>query len=215
MGTKKFSIKEAVQFGWNTMGRNFWFFAGALILLLLINITPDILRAVVEKTQGTKPPLSTLVFLALFGLLFWVFQMVAGIGLLRIALKLCDNLKQEFSDLFSCFPLFFKYLGGMTLYGLIVLGGLILLVVPGIIWAVKFQYYGYCIVDKKMGPVAALKKSAAMTRGTKGDLLLFNLLLIGINILGLIALFIGLFATIPVTLIAQTRVYRILSEQTA
>lgn len=208
-------MKEAVRYGWDTMKRHFWFFAGVLLVIFLINIIPDTLRAIVQKTQGAKLPLASLVPLTLFGLLFWALQVVAGMGFIKIALAVCDNRKRDFADLFSCFPLFFKYLGGMVLYGLIVVGGIILLIVPGIIWAVKFQYYGYCIIDKHMGPVAALKKSAAITRGTKGDLLLFNLLLVCINLLGILALLIGLFATIPATVIAQTRVYRILSAQAA
>ncbi|MEA3324508.1 MAG: hypothetical protein U9Q37_05135 [Euryarchaeota archaeon] len=59
---------------------------------------------------------------------------------------------------------------GLILYGFIVVGGLILLTIPGIIWAIKFQFFDYLIVDKGLGPIDALEKSSEITRGVKWDL---------------------------------------------
>ena len=50
-----------------------------------------------------------------------------------MSLRLSDKENAGYADLFSCFPLFFKYLIGSILYGLIVIGGLLLLIIPGII----------------------------------------------------------------------------------
>jgi len=134
-------------------------------------------------------------------------------GVNQIALRFCDGEKGEFADLFSCFPLFFKYLFGSILYRLIVLGGIILLIIPGIIWAIKFQFFSYFIVDKGLGPIESLKRSSAITRGAKWDLFLFGLLLGLINLLGAICLFIGLFATVPTAMVAMAFVYRKLLAQ--
>ena len=103
--------------------------------------------------------------------------------------------------------LFFKYLIGSILYGLIVLGGMLLLIIPGIIWMIKFQFFSYLIIEG-LGPVEALKKSAQITRGAKRELFVFGFILVGITILGVLCLFIGLFATIPTTLLAVAFVYR-------
>ena len=88
-----------------------------------------------------------------------------------------------------------------------------MLIVPGIIWAIKFQYYGYFIVDKGLGPIKALEASSELTDGIKWDLFLFGLLLFCINILGLLCLLIGSFATVPTTMLAYTFVYRKLESQ--
>jgi|GEM_PF-4642886 len=48
----------------------------------------------------------------------------------------------------------------------------------------------------------------------KWQLLGFGLVMAGINILGFLCLFIGLFATIPTTLLAAALVYRKLLNQT-
>ena len=78
-------------------------------------------------------------------------------GLIRIPLRLHDNKGVGFTDVFSCFLLFFNYLFGAILYGLIIFVGIILLIIPGIIWAIKFQFYSYFIVDEGLGPIEALK----------------------------------------------------------
>lgn len=73
---------------------------------------------------------------------------------------------------------------------------------------IKLQFYSYFIVDKNAGPIEALKKSWAITRGVKWDLFLFGLLLGLITLAGLLALVVGLFVAIPVGLLANTYVYR-------
>ncbi len=92
--------------------------------------------------------------------------------------------------------------------------GLILLIIPGIIWAIQFCFYDYLIVDRGFGPVDALKKSSEITKGVKLDLFVFGMLLGIINLLGFICLVVGLFVTIPTTMVAMAFVYRKLLAQT-
>ncbi|MDI6752010.1 MAG: DUF975 family protein [bacterium] len=200
MTTQKFSKGEAIHFGWETMKTNLGFFIGLLIVAGLINSIPAIITGLLEKDA---PILSIIISIASL-----VLSMVIEMGLIRIAIRFCDNEKSEFSYLFSCFSLFFKYLFGLILYVLIVLGGMILLIIPGIIWGIKFQFFSYFIIDKGLGPIEALKRSSAITKGAKWDLFLFGLLVILINLLGLLCLFIGLFAALPTTMVAAAFVYR-------
>ena len=129
-------------------------------------------------------------------------------GLIRIPLRLHDNKGVGFTDVFSCFLLFFNYLFGAILYGLIIFGGMISLIIPGIIWPIKFQFYSYFIVDEGLGPIEALKRSSLITKGVKSNLFLFGLLLMLINVLGALCLLVGLFVTIPPVMIAVFFVYR-------
>jgi uncharacterized membrane protein len=205
MATKKFSKGEAIRFGWNAMKNNLGFFIGLLILAGSILIILSILQGLtVEGAPG---------FSFLLSIASVVVQLIIEIGLIKIALKFADNTKAELGDLFSCYPLFFKYLGASILYGLIILGGIILLIIPAFIWGIKFQFFGYFIVDKGAGPIEALKRSSSITMGAKWDLFLFGLLILGINILGFLALVIGLFATIPTSMVAIAYVYRKLLAQ--
>ncbi|MFH0792198.1 MAG: DUF975 family protein, partial [bacterium] len=94
-----------------------------------------------------------------------------------------DNREGSFSDIYSCYPLFWKYLASSLLYGLIVFGGMILLIIPGIIWAYKFFFSQYLVIDKGLGPIAALKESSRITKGHKWNLFVFSLIFVGLLII--------------------------------
>ena len=206
MRIQKFSKSEAIRFGWNTMKSNLGFFVGLLIIAGLIYYLPGIIA---ELLKEKAPIISFIITIT-----SWVLSLVIQMGLIKIALRFSNNEKGEFADLFSCFPLFFKYLFASLLYGLIVIGGIILLIIPGIIWGIKFQFFSYFIVDKGLGPIEALKRSSTITKGAKWDLFLFGLLVWLINLLGALCLLVGLFATIPTTGVAMAFVYHKLLAQT-
>lgn len=205
MTAEKFSISEAIHFGWNTMKSNLGFFIGLLIFVFLFTSLSSIIAA---KATEANIFLGIIFYIADFSL-----SIIISIGLVKIALRFCDNEKGRFADLFSQYPLFPQYLVGSILYGLIVFAGTILLIIPGIIWGIQFCFYDYFIVDKGLGPIEALKRSSAITRGVKWDLFGFFLILSGINLLGALCLLIGLFVTIPTTMVALAFVYRKLMAQ--
>ncbi len=206
MITGNFSKGEALRFGWDTMKNNLGFFIGLLIVLGLLYTVPFIIAGMALEAN---------VFLgAILYIADMVLTIIISIGLVKIALRFCDNEKGRFSDLFSQYRLFFKYLFASILYFLIVWGGSVLLIIPGIIWGIKFWFYNYFVVDKKAGSIEALKRSSLITKGVKWDLFVFFLALIGINLLGALCLLVGLFATIPTTMVALAFVYRRLLAQT-
>src|SRR5690606_24140896 len=92
--------------------------------------------------------------------------------------------------------------------------GLVLLIVPGVILAVVYAFYGFVIVDRGEPVLAALQRSAELTRGHRGELFLFGVVLLGLNLLGALAFGIGLLITSPVSLIAAGYVYRRLAGPT-
>jgi len=207
MEKKNFSNKKAIKYGWGIMKANLWYFVGILIVAWLIVGIPG---ALADHFQKNDMGFLTL----LLNIITAVLRVIISIGMIKIALKFLSEEKPEFKELFNFKGSFWRFVGGSILYGLIVVAGFILLIVPGIYWAIKYQWFGYCIVSQKLGPVQALKKSAQMTDTVKWQLLGFGLVMTGINILGFLCLFIGLFATIPTTLLAIVFVYRKLLSQT-
>jgi len=204
--TQSFSKGEALRFGWDTMKSNLGFFIGFLIVLGLLYTIPYVVAMMVMEVN---PPLGIILHIADKAL-----TLLISIGLVKTTLRFCDNEKGRFSDLFSQYRLFFKYLFAYILYCLIVLVGLLLLIVPGIILGIKFWFFDYFIIDKRLGPIEALERSYAITTGVKWNLFIFFLMLIGINLLGALCLLIGLFATVPTTMVAAAFVYRKLLAQT-
>jgi len=207
MEKKNFSNKEAIKYGWGIMKANLWYFVGIIIVAgLIVGIPSNI------ANNLNKPDPCLLGFI--FNIIAGVARVIISIGLIKIALIFLNKEKPEFKELFNFKGSFWRFVGGSILYGLIVAAGFILLIVPGIYWAIKYQWFGYCIVGQKLGQVQALKKSAQMTDTVKWQLLGFGFVVLGINILGFLCLFIGLFATIPTTLLAIVFVYRKLLNQT-
>lgn len=198
---KKFSKREAIKFGWQTMKQNFWFFVGLLVVAgIVMFVPPFLLHRLLEEDI---PVVSSAVDLLRNFLEIWI-----SLGLIKITLNFCDNLKSKIADLFSRPKLFFRYLFAVILYTLTVFVGLILLIVPGIYFGIRLQFYGFFIVDKKAGIVESLKGSWQITKGSFWNLFFFGLLLALINLAGFAVFLVGLFVTIPTTLVASAFVYR-------
>jgi uncharacterized membrane protein len=149
------------------------------------------------------------VIISIIGYIVWA---VIQMGLIKITLSIADGNKGSWGDLFSCYHLFLKYLASSILYFLIVLGGTLLLIVPGIIWSIQYRFFKYFIVDKGCGPVEALKMSSKATYGSKLDIFLLDIVLFGINILGVLALLVGVFVTIPISMLSYAYVFRRISS---
>lgn len=206
MSPRFFSKSEAVLFGWNTLKKNFRFFLGVLAIIVAVNV----LISLVMSSFSDQAPA---VLVMATGVISWLLDLLIGMGIIKIALKFCDQDPARHGDLFAAYPLLLNYLVGLIIYGIMVAIGLIFFVVPGLYLAVKYQFYGYLIVDKGMGPIDAIKMSGALTQGVKRNLVLFWLMLAGINILGMLALGVGLIASVPVSWLATAYVYRRLQLQ--
>ena len=196
----KFSRGEALSFGWQKTKENLPFFLGLIAVAGVIYYLPLIIA---DRFKDSAKLLYVVISLASV-VVNWIFQL----GMIRIALKFCDVRKAKISDLFAESRLLFKFIGATFLYLLIVMGGLILLIVPGIIWSVKFSLYPYLIVDKGLGPIESLKKSAEITKGSIWDLMVFGFIAFLIILLGVLALLVGLFAAVPTVMLAWAFVYR-------
>ena len=206
MGKKDFSIGDAVRFGWDTMKNNISFFILMIIILWLV--------AAIPSGLGSFSYRMSLSAAAIFGLIFGIISFVVGMFVnmaqIKVGVRFSKGETADFQDLFNEYPRFWDFLLGSILYGLIVLGGLILLIIPGMYWAIKYHFYGYLIIDQGMGPVDAIKKSGELTDGAKWNLLVFWLALFGIYILGFLACCVGILFAIPVIIVAVAYVYRTL-----
>ncbi|MDP2940002.1 MAG: hypothetical protein Q8O13_07990 [Candidatus Omnitrophota bacterium] len=149
----------------------------------------------------------------LLSIALWIVGIIIQIGLLKIGLLLSRDQKPVVWELFSNGSLFVKFILGYICYGLAVMGGFILLIIPGIILMIMLGMYGYLIVDKNMGPIESLKASRALTKGVRWQLFCFGALLLLLNLAGLLCLVVGLFFTIPASSIAMAYVYDQLRKQ--
>jgi len=212
MATKYFSFSDVLGYGWRVMKANFWFFVGLGFVWLIITYIPAIINTVLPHLHLPAP--IYIVLYTTITILSWVISIVLGIGMIKIALSFCDERKPPIGMLFDAWGCFWRYLGTAILYFLIVFGGFILLIIPGIIWSIKFSLCFYFVIDKDLDPIEALKASSRTTMGVKLELFAFGILCSLINILGMLCLLVGIFAAYPVVIVANALVYRQLMAQT-
>ncbi|MEG6509853.1 hypothetical protein V6C03_12855 [Methyloligella sp. 2.7D] len=101
-----------------------------------------------------------------------------------------------------------SFIGTYILVAIVVAIGLILFVIPGIILALMLMFALWFVIDRGLGPIEAMKASNEITRGHKWQLLGFLIVLWLINLVGALALGIGLLVTVPVTVLSIIEAYR-------
>ena len=85
-------------------------------------------------------------------------------------------------------------------------------IVPMYLLLIRYSFFVHFIVADECWGYRALRSSWKITRGNFGNLLLFYVLLAGVNLLGALCLIIGLFLTVPITFISQAFVFRKLTN---
>lgn len=234
MGRKSFSYGDVLGFGWNVMKDNFLFFVGIFLVLILISLAGPIISSIAKHFPEAIPPFLMLALLPVM----LIIEIVVGIGLIRITFAFCDGNHPKFSTLFNARGCFWRYIGTALLYGLIIMAAsaagvlvprflfvtafipysglliLIAVVIMTVILSIKFSLCLYFVIDKKLGPVNALRASSRATTGVKLSLFVFGILCGLINFVGVLCFIIGLFATLPTVMVAMALVYRQLSAQT-
>jgi len=193
--TSPFLISESIQYGWNRTKERFGFFALVLIGSMIVTRLPMMLA-----DEGGAASL----ILVLIGM---VLSFVVGRGIIKISIEEARGKKSTINVFKASAEEYLNYFLVSLVYSLIVMVGFILLIIPGIIWSIKYQYMMYLVIDKKMGVSEAMRTSAAMTDGVKWELFALEFVLGIINFLGFLALVVGLLMTVPASAVAQARVY--------
>jgi len=202
---ENFSRKEAITFGYETVKKNLGFFLKIMALMIAASLITNL---ALEKVVDVNPVLGWLLYF--FGL---ALTILFSIGWIKINLKFYDQEKLGLNDLFNYYHLLFRYFIAYMIYMIIVLFGLIFLIVPGIILAVRYCFYAYYLIDKDYGPIKALAESSALTQGKRWEIFVFLIFLGAINLLGFLFFFVGLIFTLPITALAVAYVFRKLSEE--
>ena len=188
-----FSIKDAIKYGWNKSKEHMELVLFSTFLVLAV----------------ASLKFSVLWFIGI------IFLIILKIGYTKLFLRMYDGENPKLAEIFQEYKTFWRYLGASILFPIVVLLGLILIIIPGFIWAVRFSFSTLIVIDTKTGPIASMKESYAITKGNFWHLFLFWIAIIGINLLGAILLGIGLLVSIPVSTFAIIYVYRALSKARA
>jgi len=105
----------------------------------------------------------------------------------------------NFSNFFDGFRMFMPVMIVSMLSGLIISIGMILLVIPGIFFSVIYLFAMPLVVFGKLDFWAAMESSRIIITKNFKEAFLFGLMIVGINIMGLLALGFGVLITIPLS----------------
>ncbi len=228
------SIREIITFSWETFKKRPWYVIGAPLLVCLVLIIINLALSEVAKVGVTVMILTFVVNM--------VMQILYNIGMTKFFIKIESNVEEaRLKDFWYPSP-FWRFIGASLLVAgcsiLVVLAsaavagvfaGLAyamglkagatflvvfvpLLLVASVALALAFFPLKYVAVQHAIGPVGVVGRTWDATKGKRLKILLFVLTILGLNLLGLLALIVGLFVTIPMTAIATVRMSRLLDE---
>ncbi|RIE15774.1 DUF975 family protein [Candidatus Cryosericum septentrionale] len=213
-------ILQSIRYGWNKARLWVWAFLPAVLLQWVLNVAVTWR----EGAEGGRslhlwwhdmgPQGQGIVIAAVvLGIMGYIVSAWIRMGIINGSVKAARGEDVTAGDFFLKWENVEWFILGTLLYGLIVSVGMVLLVVPGIIWALRYCMYGHYMVTQGAGPVEALQMSAAATDGHKGELFGLKLASMGVIILGTLCLGVGLVWAIPTVEIAWSAVFLRLSGQ--
>jgi uncharacterized membrane protein len=199
------NIGDAVGYGWNAYWKN----VGTLVVIAIVVIAINVVVGLIAQATDS---IALQIIIQFIGFLL---SMLISLGWIRVSLEVTRGVKPEVGDLFK-FDGYGPYLLASILFAIGFYVGLILCIVPGIIFAVAFGFYGFVIAERGegVGVIDSLKESADLTRGNRWQLFGLGIVLLLINLVGAILCGIGLIFTLGITIIAWAYVYRTLRGET-
>ena len=180
-------VNSAFSYGWQVLKDNF-------LPLLLVIIVVMLLGGVGPMAFSNHP-----VGLGFFGFVFGIF--FAGplsFGQAWVFLKASRKEEFELRDIFSVFSAerYWETVLASLLLNVIIGIGIVLLIVPGIVFACRLAFVPYLVVDKKLKATDAISQSWEMTKGFGWKLFAMGILSFFIGLGGFILLFVGIFPAV-------------------
>ena len=211
-GAAPFTIGDAIGYGWNAYWRN----VGPLVLITLVILLVNVVFALITFAIDSFVvfPIDSFVALSLIQIVVWVVGPILAMGLIRATLAVTRGETPDVSMLFQTdgLPV---YLVAAILFGIGAGIGFSLCIIPGVIFATFFGFYGYFIVGEgEQNPIEALKRSQQLVSGHFGTVLGLAVVLVLINIVGALACGVGLLFTAGISAVSWAYAYRSLRGET-
>ncbi|MDY6808055.1 MAG: hypothetical protein SW127_03465 [Actinomycetota bacterium] len=196
----QFSIGEAFSYGWNRYKEN----ALSWIVVILISL---VVTGIIQTLGNVSSDNGRIFWIsAIFGIIATIVGYIFQGAYARGALDETSGAKPDIGRFFNIN--FAAVIITAFLVGLGTVIGLILLIIPGIVFAFLAYWSLTFVVDRDMDPIEGIKASFSVISKNAGTLFLLALAVIGLNIVGALLCLIGLLVTLPVTMIATTYAYR-------
>jgi len=211
---------QLIRYGWYKATRWVWAFLPVLLVQWILGSAVTWRREVGGQytlhlwwhnlgTLGRELVITAVVL----SVLSYVISRWVEMGIIHGSVRAARGEDVTAGDFFLSWKNIGSYVVGSLLFGFIVGIGTILLVVPGVIWGLRYSMYGYYLVTQDAGPMEALQMSADATDGHKVELLGLCAASVAAIALGALCLVIGLVWAIPTVDIAWAAAFLELSGE--
>jgi uncharacterized membrane protein len=202
-------VGSAYSSGW----RQLWKYFLELFLIVIIGFVIGIPTGMGGWAQDATAAAGVLGFLGFVYSILINGPVQYGVSFAYLKAARADKL--EIKDMFEAFKNYWNAVLAGLLVFVIVGIGLVLLIVPGIVFACKLAFTPYLVVDRKMAVIEAIKESWRMTGGHAWKVFLIGLLAIPIFIAGLICFGVGVIISIMWITLAFASLYHAVSMSEA
>ncbi len=179
---------SAFGFGWQKLKEHF---ANLLVITIILMIAQSLgsMAGRGDNVSFSEGSLSFIIWLLIGG--------PVAYGSMWVFLKAVRGDDYEIKDAFACFGKnYFEIMLANLLVTIIIIVGIVFLIVPGIIFAVKLTFVPYLVLDKDMKAMDAIKASWEMTKGHGWQIFFIGLISFFIVIGGMLLLIIGIFPAV-------------------
>ncbi len=198
-----FTIADALTYSWNACWRNL----GSIIVVSAVVLAGNALVLLIDAAN----PSSAMTYA--YSLLGVLIELLLVFALVRAALDVVDGKRPMVGEVFRPDG-YGPFLVASAVYLAGVYFGLVVFVLPGVLFGVIFEFYAFVVADHPSVPAfTALRRSAQLTRGVRLRLLGLAAVLLFLNLAGLFVCFVGLVVTYAVTALALAYTYRLLGGQ--
>lgn len=212
MATPKPTLFGSYAYGWQQYRKYFLY----VFLAALIGMIAD------APLQGHDyVPGSTLgdgagfVLINILGTAYFVLIWpIVNFGVSLVVLRFMRDEQADVREVFAGFKTNYLNIVLANLLWCAIFGiGLVLLVIPGIVFACRLAFVSYLVMDKGLDPVAAVEKSWNMTRGHGFRIFGMYLSAIPVAIVGLLMLGVGILVTVPLVSCAFASLYHAIDAE--
>jgi len=215
-GAASWEVGEVLSKGWDLTKSNIGLILGVTVVMGLIigvvygvfyGISMGIMIGLGDSSAG--PLIGGVVML--LGMIAMLFAMMYFMmNYIRFMIKIVRGQGAAFGDLFAGTQGMFAAIGASLLIGIAsALGSII--IVGGILVAIATFFTMYLIADKGLGPIDAIKESMNMAKGRWVEILIWLLVMAGVNFVGALVCGVGQLVTAPMTMFGSIIIYDRLS----
>lgn len=236
-----FSIQKAIQFAWDTFRKNILFFLALSLLVLGISFLSGLFDPSEPYVQADTSRILLSLVLSVVSIILGVWVIQIGLDAVDIKRLSFSNIVPAWEVLWKfiltnalvslilivpvvilAYLIIIFFLGSIfgsvgffdpsSSFSISTLALLILFLIFIITYAgTRLMFASYFVVDQKRGPIQSLRDSWRISRGVVWKLIGLVFVLSVINLAGILAVFVGLLVTFPISLVSIAYVYRALS----